>query len=238
MKTNLGLVNYCKAQLGKPYWWGTFGQKATQNLYNQKKKQYPTHYTADDFKSQFGAKVHDCVGLIKAYRWCQTPSDAPKYVKSEDKDVSGMLRDCNINGSISTIPEIKGILVFFTGHVGVYIGNGEVIEARGHAYGVVKTKLKERPWKQWGIPNWLTIVESEGDEMLNEFISKYGKENVKKGLDILFKSVSDDGKPADWAKKELEEAIKLKITDGNNPEAFATRQEVAIMCKRTKKIDN
>ena len=35
------------------------------------------------------------------------------------------------------------------GHVGVYIGNGEVIEARGHEYGVVKTKLARRPWKRW-----------------------------------------------------------------------------------------
>ena len=232
MKTNLGLVNYCKEQLGKPYWWGTFGQKATESLYNQKKKQYPSQYTADDFKKQFGAKVHDCVGLIKGYRWSKTPSDLPEYVKSQDKDVSGMLKDCNIKGSISTIPETKGILVFFTGHVGVYIGNGEVIEARGHKYGVVKTKLKQRPWTQWGIPNWLTIIESEGDEMLNEFISKYGKEKVKEGLDILFKSVSDDGKPAEWAEKEFEEAKKNKITDGTKPEMFATRQEVAIMVKR------
>ena len=28
-KTNTGLVAYAKAQLGKPYWWETFGQKAS-----------------------------------------------------------------------------------------------------------------------------------------------------------------------------------------------------------------
>ncbi len=235
MKTNIGLVEYCKAQLGKPYWWGTFGQKATKSLYNQKKAQYPQQYIADDFEKQFGAKVHDCVGLIKGFRWCETPASKPQYVKSEDKDVSGMLYDCKIKGAISTIPEIAGILVFFKGHVGVYIGKGEVIEARGHKFGVVKTKLKERPWTQWGVPYWLEIVdESEEKEMFDEFIKKYGKENVKKGLDKLFASVSDDGKPSEWAKDEFEEAKKMNITDGSNPEMFATRQEVAIMVKRAK----
>ena len=34
--------------------------------------------------------------------------------------------------------------------IGVYIGNGEVIEARGHAYGVVKSKLKDRNFTQYG----------------------------------------------------------------------------------------
>lgn len=28
-KTNAGLVAYAKAQLGRPYWWGTFGQTAS-----------------------------------------------------------------------------------------------------------------------------------------------------------------------------------------------------------------
>jgi cell wall-associated NlpC family hydrolase len=40
------------------------------------------------------------------------------------------------------------------GHIGVYIGNGEVIEAQGTAYGVVKTKLEGRGWTKWlKIPN-------------------------------------------------------------------------------------
>lgn len=36
------------------------------------------------------------------------------------------------------------------GHVGVYIGNGKVVEARGHDYGVVETNLVDRGWTQWG----------------------------------------------------------------------------------------
>ena len=65
MKTGQGLAEYALAQLGRPYWWGCFGQRADGALYAQKKKQYPGYYTAADFPSQYGQKVHDCVGLIK-----------------------------------------------------------------------------------------------------------------------------------------------------------------------------
>ena len=63
---------------------------------------------------------------------------------------------CTVKGSISSMPDIPGILVFLPGHVGVYIGNGYVIEAKGHAYGVVKTKLAGRGWKSWGKCHWIT----------------------------------------------------------------------------------
>ena len=35
------------------------------------------------------------------------------------------------------------------GHIGVYVGKGEVIEAMGTAYGVVKTKVAGRGWSKW-----------------------------------------------------------------------------------------
>lgn len=166
MKTGQGLKEYAIAQLGKPYWWGTFGQRADGALYAQKKKQYPAYYTAADFPNQYGQKVHDCVGLIKGYRWSDTPESAPKYVGAQDVAVEGLYAQCTQRGSIGTIPETPGVCVFMAnmGHVGVYIGNGEVVEAMGHAYGVVKTKLKGRGWAYWGKPDWISygdVVESD-----------------------------------------------------------------------------
>jgi len=35
-------------------------------------------------------------------------------------------------------------------HVGVYVGNGEVIESKGRAYGVVKTNINDYPWNMYG----------------------------------------------------------------------------------------
>ena len=41
------------------------------------------------------------------------------------------------------------------GHVGVYMGQGMVVEALGHAYGVVTSALGSRPWAYWGMPKWI-----------------------------------------------------------------------------------
>ena len=151
MKTNKGLVEYAKSQLGLPYWYGTYGKAASKSVYDSKKKQYPAHYKWAYPTKDEGKKVHDCVGLIKGYLWCETPNDTnPKYNAAQDKSANGMYNACKTKGSISTMPDVEGVLVFFDGHVGVYIGGGYVVEARGHSYGVVKTKLKSRPWKTWG----------------------------------------------------------------------------------------
>ena len=161
MKTAKGLVEYAQAQLGLPYWYGTFGQKATAELYAAKKKQYPELYKSwNDFPTQYGKRVHDCVGLIKGYLWSDTTTSTPKYNSSQDVSANGMLARCKENGSISSMPDVPGILVFMDGHVGVYIGGGFVIEARGHQYGVVKTALRSRPWKWWGKCPWIDYVET------------------------------------------------------------------------------
>lgn len=148
-KTAIGLVEYAKAMLGKPYWYGTFGNTSTEELYNTKRKQYPKYYTARDFTKQYNQRVHDCVGLIKGYLWSETTTSTPKYNASQDKSADGMYSASKEKGSIDTIPEIVGLLVWRKGHIGVYIGNGYVIEARGHSYGVVKTRLKDRNFTNW-----------------------------------------------------------------------------------------
>lgn len=163
-KTNKGLVEYAKAQLGLPYWYGTFGQTSSESLLKSKRNQYPEYYDQKRYKvaftSQYGKRVHDCIGLIKGYLWSNNATSAPKYNAAQDTSANGMLNLCKEKGAISTIPELPGVLVFFPGHVGVYIGNGYVIEARGHDYGVVKTKLSDRPWKNWGKCPYITY-ESE-----------------------------------------------------------------------------
>lgn len=165
MKTAKGLVEYAKAQLGLPYWYGTFGNIGTAALYASKKKQYPQYYNwsgtqYDNFPSQYGKRVHDCVGLIKGYLWSDSATATPKYNSSQDVSANGMRSACKEKGDIGTMPDVPGVLVFMSGHVGVYIGGGYVIEARGHEYGVVKTALKSRPWKWWGKCPWIDYSDS------------------------------------------------------------------------------
>lgn len=161
-KTNRGLAEYAAAQLGKPYWYGTFGNTATQWLLDYKTSQYPSYYGEErmaKYRSELGRRVHDCVGLIKGYLWSDTFDAAPGYVWEQDKSADGMKSVCRERGDIATLPELPGILVFMPGHVGVYIGGGEVVEARGFAYGVVKTALSERNWKTWGKCPYLSYDE-------------------------------------------------------------------------------
>jgi len=165
-KTAKGLVEYVLAQLGRPYWYGTFGQASSKELYDQKKNQYPSKYNWAYDPSVAGQKVHDCVGLTKGYLWCDGPEDAePVYIEWEDLSAN-MLRDaCKIKGPISTMPEVPGVLVFYNYHMGVYVGNGEVVEARGRKYGVVKTKLANRPWTSWGYHPDIVYEEPEQEDL-------------------------------------------------------------------------
>lgn len=159
-KTNLGLVEYAKAQLGLPYWYGTYGQTATEALHNSKAAQYPKYYNRKNYNQgwahQYGKRVHDCVGLIKGYLWSDTPTSTPKYRSSQDYSADGLINACKTKGNIKTMPEVKGLLVHYKGHIGVYIGGGWVIEARGHNYGVVKTRLADRKWTSWGYCPFIT----------------------------------------------------------------------------------
>lgn len=154
-KTNSGLVAYAKAQVGLPYWYGTYGQTATESLYKSKKAQYPSYYTASDFSSQYGKRVHDCVGLIKGYLWSDSATGTPTYNSAQDKSAGGMYAAATTKGKISTFPGTAGLLVFKGSsassitHVGVYDGNGYVYEAKGHAYGTLKTVFKSSDWPYW-----------------------------------------------------------------------------------------
>lgn len=158
-KTNTGLVAYARAQLGKPYWYGTFGNTATESLLTSKKKQYPSHYTSGrmaKYRSQLGKRVHDCVGLVKGYLWSDSATAKPNYNAVQDVSANGMYKACKEKGKIATLPEIPGVLVFMPGHVGIYAGNGKVLEARGFAYGVVETNLEDRKWVNWGKCPWIS----------------------------------------------------------------------------------
>ena len=103
-----------------------------------------------------GKRVCDCIGLIKSYAWYN--ADSGGIVAG-----SNGFTDCGANsiwssvtesGQISNMPDTPGLAVWMDGHIGVYIGNGEVIEAQGTAYGVVKTELNGRGWTKWlKIPN-------------------------------------------------------------------------------------
>lgn len=140
------------------YWYGTYGNKCTQSKYESKAKQYPAHYTASRKNGYMkdianGCTCADCVGLIKAFFWKNGDLNAtPKYGANgcPDKGANSMFALCKESGPISSIPDIPGIVVWKSGHIGVYVGNGYTVEMRGFAYDCVKRKVSEGPWTHWG----------------------------------------------------------------------------------------
>lgn len=187
-KTAKGLVEYALAQLGKPYWYGTFGQAAQEELYEEKKRQYPKYYGKPFDPAVTGQKVHDCVGLIKGYLWSDTPEDAaPVYHPEQDVSANGLYGLCLESGNVCDIPEEPGVLVFFNHHVGVYIGNGEVVEARGRKYGVVKTKLTDRPWEKWGVCPYIDYEISGVSPVMVELpvLKKGAKGEIVRAMQML-----------------------------------------------------
>ena len=155
-KTNTGLVEYARVQAEKnrPYWFATFGQEATPELLAYKTMQNADMYNKwpkESFTSQFGQKVHDCSGLIKGYMFCNDPDDMhPVYNSKYDYSANGMIDICKEQGDIGSIPEVQGLIVWKNNHVGIYAGGGQIIEARGHSYGVIFSRIQDTAWKKWG----------------------------------------------------------------------------------------
>ena len=141
-------------QSGWGYVWGTYGQVLTLELFQYKLTQYPegVGQYADFIRSNWlGKHTADCVGLIKGYGWLNADTMEIEYGSNGMPDIGAnqMYYNARHSGTIDTIPEVPGLAVWKLGHIGVYIGNGEVIEAMGTKYGVVKTQLQGRGWTHW-----------------------------------------------------------------------------------------
>lgn len=164
-KTAAGLVAWAEEayKSGWVYWYGTCGYACTQSLLTRKTRQYPDHY-GDSRQAKYkkhiaaGKVCADCIGLFKAYAWdkdgdIDTRESSYGANEQPDHGAKTTLNKCKVKGSIDTLPEIPGLALWTKtgGHIGVYVGGGYVIEARGYAYGVQRNKLSSRAFTTWGL---------------------------------------------------------------------------------------
>lgn len=155
-KNATDLVTYAinAYESGWGYVWGTFGSVLTEGLFQAKLDQYPDgvgNYEEFIRNNWVGKRTTDCCGLIKGYGWLDPETMSINYGTNGMPDLGAnqMYYNASESGTIDTIPEIPGLAVWHDGHIGVYIGNGYVIEAMGTKYGVVKTQLEGRGWTHW-----------------------------------------------------------------------------------------
>ena len=152
-KTAKGLVAHANRALKEKWWyvWGTFGQPLTQSLLDYKAKQYPTYNGGANkaiHQKHLGQMVSDCVGLIKGYCMWDEKQDKPIYDSALDWNTGMVFGQATRRGPIGTIPDEPGLCVYMKGHVGVYVGDGWVIECAG-GRGVVKTPLSGSGATRW-----------------------------------------------------------------------------------------
>lgn len=123
-----------------------------------------------------GTRQFDCCGLFKCFMWHDYSTKNAKYYGKTQKDLSceGLLKEATEKGDISSIPEIPGVLVYMKGHMGIYIGNGQVIESTAAKFDgkngkIYKTYFKGKgtgcdgkrvTWTKWFKSPYLTYDES------------------------------------------------------------------------------
>lgn len=155
-KNNTDLVLWAEyaADKGWGYVYGTYGTVLSESMLTAKMEQYPDEVAT---KEQFirdtwlGKRTADCVGLIKGYGWFNTVSQETEIGSNgmQDLDANGMYDAATVKGEISTMPETPGLAVWKDGHIGIYIGDGNVIEAYNTERGVIRSALADGGWTHW-----------------------------------------------------------------------------------------
>ena len=155
-KNNLDIVKWAvHAQENEwGYVYGTYGSVLDETLLTSKMSQYPDEVGGyEDFIRQhwLGGRTADCVGLIKGYSWYNTETAHTEIGANGMPDIgaNAMFESATEKGTIDTIPEILGLAVWHEGHIGVYIGNGEVVQAANTKAGVIRAPIGQSGWTHW-----------------------------------------------------------------------------------------
>lgn len=117
-----------------------------------------------------GTRAFDCSGLIKSILWGYVGNDTAtggaKYASNgvQDLNAAGLIGKCyGVSEDFTTIQE--GELVYMSGHVGVYVGEGYVVECSPKwKNGVQRTELTQRKWLKHG---FIPYVEYEKENTVH-----------------------------------------------------------------------
>ena len=149
------------------YVMGGDGRVATDDYIRQRAKSsygdnWRKYYEA--YKKWLGRKVFDCNALAEAYYKQETGENIDTKARYNYANWCGEKSASAPEASLAGLPQKPGVAVFSgssapeINHVGFLLyryGSGRldwyVLECRGKDYGLVITKLKDRPWRWWGV---------------------------------------------------------------------------------------
>lgn len=224
MKTGKGMTEYAISKLGTPYFYGAkirdgaLTESKMQTMHNM----YPAIVTLAyivlaRLKGQVGKVNTDCSGLIAGYRQI-------------NKGSSQLYQTAYTRLPIANIKDFApGVVLWKSGHVGVYIGveNGVpmCVEAKGINYGTVKTKVSATKW-QYGLTfadiDYTYDVKVEGtwkgtNPYKEPTVTVTSKAQAKKqGI----KTYISSGESVKWVQWELKQAGYDLGTSGPNKDGI------------------
>lgn len=182
------------------YLWGTFGAPLTEKLIAQKVKQYPKNYSESrqtylKKQIQYSPWAFDCVGLIKGILWGWTGDEDKTYGGAvyRSKDVpdinAGTMAKRTLENSEDFETILPGEVVFKSGHIGIYAGEGKVVEATldEKTDGITISDLWEGNWVGHGKLPWVEYEEEShspevGDRVLFSGNRHYTSSNGDKSF--------------------------------------------------------
>lgn len=147
-KTGVGLANWGMSKVGTPYFYGSKMTVLTENQMQQLHRLYPSIVTAAYMKKartkgQVGKVNTDCSGLISSYTG-KLLGSGQLYSQAYARLPISRWKDFAV-----------GTVLWKKGHVGIYLGNGKVSEARGINYGTIVSDINSTAWKCGLTFSWL-----------------------------------------------------------------------------------
>ena len=132
------------------YIWGQWGGTWTQAKQNAASREMTVKYGS----KWIGHRVADCSGM---FRWAY--SELGEAIAHGSNSIFD--RYCSAKGTLKNGKRTDGAdllpgTAVFTGdakehgHIGLYVGNGKVIEAAGTRQGVIKSDVTDSKWTYWG----------------------------------------------------------------------------------------